>query len=59
MRNQDASFTSGSRQDLWILKTVQIRLGGGPEINRELVSPHRPYDVLIEIGIRLKSDFHR
>jgi hypothetical protein len=59
VRNQNASLSSGSRQDFRILKTAQTCLGSGLEINRALVSPHRPHDVLIEIGIRLKSDFRR
>jgi hypothetical protein len=39
VRNQNASLSSGRRQDFRVLKTAQTCLGSGLEINHALVSP--------------------
>lgn len=59
VRDQNATLELRDSQDLRIIEAAQARLISSLKVNRRLATPQRPHDVLIEIGIRLKSNFHR
>jgi hypothetical protein len=56
--HHDAAFARSGGQDIKIIQVADPALIGGLKINGGLPSEHRPHDLLVEIGVRLKSDFH-
>src|SRR5690242_14481532 len=56
MRYQNPVRRGGPFQNLRIADTAQPGIDGGGEIDSGLLLPHRPNDVKVEIGIRLKAN---
>ena len=59
MRDEDASVASGERQDFKIFEMGEPGRRRGSEVERRDAPQDCRDDDLIEIGIRLKADWHQ